>query len=170
MPPDTGFKIAFGPNAKSGDLSDFSRSVLNDIMGVAGVVTLTITSTQRSPQDQARVMFANIERDGVAKQKALYKAPGQAVIDAYAAAKAAGKSPDEIKAAMVARILELGPEKVSRHAADPKVLNVFDVSPASVSRGDAFVAAARNDARVSKVLTPANNDPAFHLEIPQPQA
>src|SRR6201993_5314073 len=168
MPENAGGNIVFGSNAKSGDLSDFSRSVLSDIMGVAGVTTLTITSTQRSPQDQARVMYANIVRDGVAKQKALYKAPGQAVVDAYAAAKAAGKSPDEIKAAMVDRILELGPETVSRHAADPKVLNVFDVSPASVAHGDAFVAAARADARVSKVLTPANNDPAFHLEIPQP--
>jgi hypothetical protein len=170
MPADTDYNVVFGPNAKSGDLSDFSRSVLEDIMRAAGVATLTITSTQRSPQDQARVMYANIVRDGVAKQKGLYKAPGQSVIDAYAAAKAAGKSPDEIKAAMVARILELGPEKVSRHAADPKVLNVFDVSPSSVSHGDAFVAAAKSDARVSKVLTPANNDPAFHLEIPQPQA
>jgi hypothetical protein len=168
MPADNDRNIVFGPNAKSGDLSDFTRAVLSDIMGAADVTTLTITSTQRSPQDQARVMYDNIVRDGVARQKGLYKAPGQAVIDAYAAAKAAGKSPDEIRAAMVARILELGPEKVSRHAADPKVLNVFDVSPASVAHGDAFVAAARSDARVSKVLTPANNDPAFHLEIPQP--
>jgi len=115
-------------------------------------------------------MFDNIERDGVAKQKALYKPAGQSVIDAYAAARNAGKSPDEIKAAMVARILEIGPEKVSRHAADPKLLNVFDVSPASVARQSAFVQAARDDRRVAKVLTPAENDPAFHLEIPQPQA
>ena len=141
-------------------------------MRVANVVRLTITSTQRSPQDQARVMFDNIVREGVAKQKALYKAPGQSVIDAYVTAKNAGKSADDIKAAMVARILEVGPDKVSRHAADPKVLNVFDISPSSVSASEdvqqAFVRVARKDPRVSKVLTPADNDPAFHLEIPQP--
>jgi hypothetical protein len=56
MPADTDRNVVFGPNAKSGDLSDFSRGVLNDIMRVAGVASLTITSTQRSPQDQARMM------------------------------------------------------------------------------------------------------------------
>lgn len=170
MPADAERNIVFGPNAKSADVSEFSLSVLRDIMRTADVARLTITSTQRSPQDQARVMFDNIERDGVARQKALYKPAGQSVIDAYVAAKAAGKTADEIKAAMVARILEIGPEKVSRHAADPRVLNVFDVSPASVAHQEAFVAAARNDGRVAKVLTPAENDPAFHLEIPQSPA
>ncbi len=168
MPTDNDRNIVFGPNAKPSDVSDFTLTVLRDIMRTAGVARLTITSTQRSPQDQARVMFNNIERDGVANQKRLYKAPGQSVIDAYAAAKSAGKSADEIKAAMLARILEIGPEKVSRHAADPKVLNVFDIAPASVARQSDFVQAARSDQRVAKVLTPAENDPAFHLEIPQP--
>ena len=28
----------------------------------------------------------------------------------------------------------------------------------------------KQDGRVAKVLTPADNDPAFHLEIPQPKA
>jgi hypothetical protein len=170
MPADSDRNIVFGPNAKSADVSEFTLTVLRDIMRSADVAQLTITSTQRSPQDQARVMFANIERDGVARQKALYKPAGQSVIDAYVAAKSAGKSPDEIRAAMVARILEIGPEKVSRHAADPNVLNVFDVAPASVARPTEFVAAARGDSRVAKVLTPAENDPAFHLEIPQPRA
>ncbi|HKO58835.1 MAG TPA: hypothetical protein VJ276_23410 [Thermoanaerobaculia bacterium] len=170
MPADNERNIVFGPNAKSADVSEWSLSVLRDLMRTADVARLTITSTQRSPQDQARVMFDNIERDGVARQKALYKPAGQSVIDAYAAAKAAGKSAADIKAAMVARIMEIGPEKVSRHAADPKVLNVFDISPASVANQAEFVDAARNDGRVAKVLTPAENDPAFHLEIPQPPA
>jgi hypothetical protein len=170
MPADSDRNIVFGPNAKSADVTDFTLTVLRDIMRVADVAKLTITSTQRSPQDQARVMYDNIERDGVARQKALYKPAGQSVINAYAAAKAAGKPPDEIKAAMLAQILKIGPEKVSRHAADPKVLNVFDISPASVAHQNEFVAAAKKDNRVAKVLTPADNDPAFHLEIPQPKA
>jgi hypothetical protein len=168
MPADPDRNIVFGPNAKSADVSDFTLTVLRDIMRAAGVPKLTITSTQRSPQDQARVMFDNIEREGVARQKRLYKPAGQSVIDAYVTAKDAGKTPDDIKAAMVARILEIGPEKVSRHAADPRVLNVFDISPASVAHQTEFIAAARQDNRVAKVLTPADNDPAFHLEIPQP--
>src|SRR5436853_6480728 len=99
MPADTDRKIVFGPNAKNADVSEFTLSVLSDIMRAADVARLTITSTQRSPQDQARVMYDNIVRDGVAKQKALYKPAGQSVIDAYVAAKSDGKSSDGIKAA-----------------------------------------------------------------------
>lgn len=160
--------IVFGPNAKASDITSYSLGVLRDIMGVAGIATLTISSTQRSPADQARVMYANIESQGVDAQKKLYKEPGQAVIDVYVAGKSAGKSADEIKADMTAKINEIGPYNVSHHAADPQLLNVFDVAPSSVPNTDAFQAAVTGDSRVAKFLTPPK-DPGLHLEIPQPQ-
>src|SRR5256885_15062173 len=118
--------IVFGPNAKSSDVSEYSLGVLQDVMNAANVVKLTISSTQRSPAYQARVMFNNLETQGVAAKRKLYKPPGQAVIDVYVAGKGANEPADDIKAEMTAKILELGPETVSHHAADPKVLNVFD--------------------------------------------
>ncbi|HEV7427957.1 MAG TPA: hypothetical protein VGQ46_16495 [Thermoanaerobaculia bacterium] len=166
MPNDN--NIVFGPNAKSSDVTPYSLGVLRDVMTAANVAKLTISSTQRSPADQARVMFNNLETQGVAAQRRLYKPPGQAVIDVYVAGKAAGKTSDAIKAEMTAKINELGPMTVSHHAADPKVLNVFDVAPSSVADVAAFQTAAKNDARVSKFLTPPN-DPGLHFEIPQPQ-
>jgi len=166
MPDD----IVFGPNAKASDVTAYSLGVLRDVMRVAGIARLTISSTQRSPADQARVMFDNIEQHGVAAQKALYKEPGRAVIDVYVAAKAAGKSPTDIKAAMTAKIVDLGPFNVSHHAADPNLLNVFDVAPSSVpaAQTDAFERAVLGDPRVAKFLKPPQ-DPGLHLEIPQPQ-
>lgn len=158
--------IVFGPNAKPSDVSPYSLGVLQDVMNAANVVKLTISSTQRSPADQARVMYNNLETQGVAAQRKLYKPPGQAIIDVYVAGKAAKKTADAIKADMTAKILELGPEKVSHHAADPKVLNVFDVAPSSVADVAAFQNAAKSDKRVSKFLTPPN-DPGLHFEIPQ---
>lgn len=160
--------IVFGPNAKSSDVTPYSLGVLRDVMAAAKVAKVIISSTQRSPADQARVMYNNLETQGVAAQKKLYKEPGQAVIDVYVAGKAAGKTADAIKAEMTAKINELGPMTVSHHAADPKLLNVFDVAPSSVSDPNDFQAAAKADARVSKFLTPPN-DPGFHFEIPQPQ-
>lgn len=160
--------VVFGPNAKSSDVTPYSLGVLRDVMSAAKVAKVTISSTQRSPADQARVMYNNCETQGVAAQKKLYKEPGQAVIDVYVAGKAASKSPDAIKADMTAKINELGPMNVSHHAADPKVLNVFDVAPSSVANVDSFQKAAKADARVSKFLTPPN-DPGLHFEIPQPQ-
>ena len=164
MPDD----IVFGPNAKSSDVTPYSLGVLRDVMAAANVATVTISSTQRSPADQARVMFNNLETQGVAAQRRLYKPPGQAVIDVYEAGKAAGQTPDAIKAGMTAKIVELGPMNVSHHAADPKLLNVFDVAPSSVADVDTFQKAAKAETRVSKFLTPPN-DPGLHFEIPQPQ-
>lgn len=165
MPPE----IKFGKNASKENVTNFSLKVLEDILQAAGIGSALISSTARTPADQARVMFNNIVGTSVAAQKKLYAAAGDAVIDEYVKAKKAGKTPVEIKAAMEAKIIELGPTKVSHHAADPLVLCVFDVAPSSIAKKAAFEQAVRKDKRVSKFLTPPL-DPGYHLEIPQPKA
>ena len=162
-------EIKFGPNAKKENVTNFSLKVLEDILQAAGLTSATISSTARTPADQARVMFDNIQSQGVAAQKKLYAAAGDAVIDEYVKAKAAKKTPIEIKAAMEAKILAIGPTKVSHHAADPNVLCVFDVAPSSIEKKAAFEKAVQADKRVKKFLKPPL-DPGYHLEIPQPKA
>jgi hypothetical protein len=159
--------IRFGPNAKSADVTEFSRGVLRDIMRRAGLSRVTVSSTSRSPAEQARVMFNNLERFGVAHQKALYGPAGDLVIEVYRKAKEAGRGAAAIKALMTDEIVRVGPNRVSRHAADPKVLNVLEISPSSVSLRQEFEHAVRQDARVSRFITPPM-DPGYHLEIPQP--
>ena len=131
-------EIKFGPNAKQENVTNFSLKVLEDILQAAGLNSATISSTSRTPADQARVMFNNIEKTGVAAQKKLYAAAGDAVIDEFVKAKKAKKTPTEIKAAMEAKIIALGPTKVSHHAADPNILCVFDVAPSSITKKEAF--------------------------------
>lgn len=162
-------EIKFGPNAKKENDTNFSLKVLEDILQKAGLTTATISSTARTPADQARVMFDNIKSQGVAAQKKLYAAAGDAVIDEYVKAKAAKKTDIEIKAAMEAKIIAIGPTKVSHHAADPNILCVFDVAPSSITKKAAFETAVTADKRVKKFLKPPL-DPGYHLEIPQPQA
>lgn len=159
--------IAFGPNARSDAVTPFSQQVLRDIMRRAGISRLVISSTSRNPAEQARVMFNNLERFGVAHQKALYGPAGDQVIEVYRQAKATGHNATTIKARMAQEIIRIGPTRVSRHAADPTVLNVFDVAPSSVARKAAFEQAVRAESRVSKFITPPT-DPGYHLEIPQP--
>lgn len=161
--------ITFGTRANQDVVSTHTRDVLSDILQESGNSSATITSTARTVEDQARIMYGNIERDGVAEQKRLYGVNGDKVIDAYVAAKAEGLDEMGIRARMVAKINELGPTNVSKHLADPNVLNVIDVSPASIADREAFEAAVRADPRVSKFLTPGDGDPAYHIEIPQPQ-
>ena len=170
MPDDSDdITIKYGTNANDKDVTSFSLVVLKDILRTAGLSGALISSTARSPAQQARVMFNNIEAKGVAAQKKLYAAAGDEVIDVYVKSKAAKKSPDQIKADMEAKIIELGPTSVSHHAADPKVLNVFDVAPSSIVDKKAFELAVSKEKRVSKFLLPPN-DPGYHLEIPQPPA
>lgn len=158
--------IRFGPNAKSGDVTSFSRRVLVDIMQRAGLTRLEISSTSRSPADQARVMYNNLERFGVAHQKSLYGPAGDRVIDVYHHGKRRGQDASTIKARMTSEIIRIGPTRVSRHAADPNILNVFDVAPSSVARKQAFEREVRADRRVTRFIMPPT-DPGYHLEIPQ---
>lgn len=164
MPPE----IKFGKNAKKENVTNFSMQVLEDILQAAGISSALISSTARPPSDQARVMFDNIVGTSVAAQKQLYAAAGDAVIDEYVKAKKAGKTPVEIKAAMEAKIIAIGPTKVSHHAADPNILCVFDVAPSSIDKKAEFERAVTKDKRVSKFLKPPL-DPGYHLEIPQPK-
>lgn len=161
-------EIKFGSKAKKENVTNFSLQVLEDILQVAGLSSAVTSSTSRTPTDQARVMFNNIVSKGVAAQKKLYAAAGDAVIDEYVKAKKAKKTPTEIKAAMEAKIIEIGPTKVSHHASDPNILCVFDVAPSSIAKKAAFEKAVKADKRVKRFITPPL-DPGYHLEIPQPK-
>jgi hypothetical protein len=165
--------ITFGPNAVQSVVSQHSLDILKDILTAAGLTSATITSTARNAADQARAMYDNLQNKGVAHQKALYGPAGDQVIDVYVAAKAEGKSPTQIKAAMEAKITEIGPARVSRHCADPTRLNVFDVGPRSIgdeAANEAFKRAAQAEVaggRVSNFI-PYPKDPGHHFEIVPP--
>jgi hypothetical protein len=161
--------FSFGPKANQSVFSQRSHAIVSQILDAAGLATCKITSTSRTPADQARAMFNNIVNTSVKKQKNLYGANGDKVIDVFVAQKAAGKSATEIKAAMTAKIIELGPGRVSHHCADPAVLNVIDIAPSSIAKKQAFedaVEDAMNAGLVSRFIRPPV-DPAYHLEIPQ---
>lgn len=164
----SGICIVFSPDAKKEVVSTYTLTVLEEILTKAQLSGVTITSTSRTVEDQARIMFNNIRSKGVDNQKELYGPNGDKVIDVYVAAKKDGKTDQQIIGLMVDKINELGPGNVSKHIADPQKLNVIDIAPSSITNKSAFVQAVNADKRVSKFLTPPA-DPAYHLEIPQPQ-
>lgn len=151
-------------------VSEYSRLVLTDIMRKAGVPSILITSTARTPADQARIMYENIERFGVEHQKLLYSKYGDQVIDEYSKYKSKKHHKQFIISMMQAKIIALDPSKISNHVADPIKLNVIDIAPSSIgtSLRSLFVAAVQGEKRVAKYLGPPK-DPAYHLEIPQPE-
>jgi hypothetical protein len=157
--------INFGQNAKREYVSPHALQIIEKILRASGLTSCLITSTARTPADQARVMYNNIFAEGAAKQKALYAAAGDAVIDVYIQAHKAQKTPSQIKAAMEAKIIEIGPDKVSRHCADWKKLVVVDIAPSSIGNKALFEKSVISERGVSKFLLPPL-DPAYHLEIP----
>lgn len=164
-------KIAFGSGAKSSDVSEHSLSVLKAVMAKAGVSSVVISSTARDPFNQARVMFNNIKSTGVAAQKKLYAAAGDMVIDVFVDAQKAGKSKNETIKMMEAKIIAIGPSKVSHHAADLSKLNVFDVAPSSIpsAKKKDWEAAIKANKSIAKFIFPPL-DPGYHFEIKQPGA
>lgn len=163
---DTPISISYDSTANKDSVSDYTVGVLKDILRAAKLSSAIISSTTRTPSEQARVMYNNIEAHSVDQQKGLYANAGDQVIDVYVKGKADGKSKDEIISSMEAKIIELGPTTVSKHCADTSELNVIDVRPSSIANHTAFEKAVEEDTRVSKFLKPPS-DPAYHLEVPQ---
>lgn len=157
------------PTRDSAKVSAYTKKVLEDIMKQSGITQITITSTARTADEQARIMYENIEAHGVAHQKNLYGPYGDKVIDEYSLLKSQGKSNADIISGMTTKITSLGPGNVSRHAGDPNKLNVVDIAPSSINLAlrRKFETSVNSDSRVSKFLTPPG-DPAYHLEILQP--
>ena len=162
-PPVTvGVVPAVAVNISNGAVvSESAVTVLKDILRTAGLTSATITSGRRTPDDQTRVMYDNLQASGVVSQKALYGPNGDAVIDVYAAQKQSGASEAVIKAAMKQKIDQLGCSNVSNHCSTS---DVFDVAPSSISNDSVFRTAVQNSSAVKKYIFPPT-DPAYHIEL-----
>ena len=160
-------KIRFGKYARPEVVSVYALSVVKDLLRNSGNYSALITSTLRTPADQARAMYNNLigGPEQVARQKALYGKNGDQIIDAFVAAQAAGEDKRGILNAMIEKIEEIGPTKVSRHMADFSKLVVLDIAPSSIKYKKRFKEEVELDERVSRFYYPPK-DPAFHLEIP----
>jgi hypothetical protein len=113
-------------------------------------------------------MYHNLEKG----QSPKYGAKGQQVISAYHQAKRENKTVAEILQVMADKAREIRWQ--SGHMQMPEdyaKLNIIDIAPSSVKNRAAFEQALnkiKTDGKISKWLGPKDNDPAYHIEIPQP--
>lgn len=162
--------IAYGGNADPAAVSDRMIDIVKDGLRAAGATTGRITSTARTPADQARAMFNNCLNNGAASQLALYAAAGDAVIRVYIA-RTQGLTTAQIRAqagaiqsAMEAEIVAQGPENVSRHCGDPAVRTVIDVGYSSFNATNRPLFQNAVSGRVSRLIDEPNNS-CLHLEL-----
>ena len=161
--------IYYGTGANSSVVAKTSEETIKKILSNAGLTSATISSTQRTPEKQAQVMFNDLKSGAPDK----YRKPGTAVQAVYYTLKRAGKSDDYILDQMIKEVYKQGPGKVSHHCGDPAKLTVVDISIKSIpaDKQEAFVTAilqAQKSGLVSDFQYPGNNpnEAAFHIEIP----
>lgn len=164
----------FANNVRQDTLKNYSLKILDTIALAADidVKILVVTSTIRNSEDQARIMFNNIQ----AGKSAKYGEAGSAVVDTYNEHVKAGNSSSEIKSAMTDVIQQYADKGrlASNHQGDPTKLNVFDIAPSSVTK-NAITAwqdaldTAMSSRSIDKYYGPNTRtfDPAYHLEIIQ---
>jgi hypothetical protein len=140
---------------------------LSHVLEKCDVSDALVTSTVRTPEDQARIMYDNLTTHGVSAQRALYKpAFGGIIIDVYEHQKAMGATSDATKRAMAQKIIEIGPEHISAHCTADPTKCVFDVAPLSIpgDKKKAFINQVSVAVGLIKFLRPPM-DPAFHIEL-----
>jgi hypothetical protein len=170
-------RIGFAATANSAVVSAGMIDVIKDGLRAAGQASAVISSTARTPADQARAMFQNLVNPAnsiatnVANQLALYKPPGDAVINVFTALTASMTSAQinanaaTIQAAMVTEINNQGPGNVSRHCADPTVVSVVDVGGASFNGTNGTIFRTSVTPRLTNFIDEIATNNAYHLEL-----
>lgn len=153
-------KINYSSSANKSTVSDYTTSVLVDVMNTTGESSVQVNSTARSIEEQVSLMSDMVESRGISAQKKMYGSAGDKVLDKY---------PDE--KAMLETAKAIGPNKISKHCADLNQMNVVDVSPVNggIKNAKSFSSNAQANPSVTTVLSPWTTtfDPAIHIEIPQ---
>lgn len=166
----------FSDTARGESVSNYSRKILDTIATASNVdvTTLLITSTTRTPEDQARIMYEQLGNGTISR----YGSTGRAVIDIYHDSIKNGNDARQTRNAMrdtIQKYLDNG-QRVSNHLGDPKVLNVFNISPTSISKDniktwEETLSQALDGNVISTYLGPRTRvyDSAYHIEINQPK-
>lgn len=110
-------------------VSSYSMDVIKLALKESGMECAAITSTLRTPEEQAKIMLKNAKKD-LPSQYRLYGSRGDAVLKVYAENKS--KADNEIISLMVNKINEFSEsgQRVSKHCVsieNYKKLNIFDI-------------------------------------------
>lgn len=171
-------RLTYGANANPAVVSAAMVDVIRDGQRAAGQSTATITSTSRTPDDQARAMFQNLTNptrtiaQNVQIQLDLYGAAGDRVINVFVA-QTAGMTRAQIiansaaiRAAMAADITaNIQAWSQTGHLADPNILVVVDVwaTVFNAQNGPLFVASVQP--RVTRFFDERATNNCYHLEL-----
>ncbi|ERL54932.1 hypothetical protein [Psychrobacter aquaticus] len=171
--------IEIGFTTKRSDVvTEKTRMVLRELAQKYGIKKVVITSTLRTPEEQATAMYNNISKGRVIR----YAAPGAAVTRVCQSGIKKGLGKNQIIRNMVSKILEYDKKglRVSKHCVSFETYakkNIVDLGVnsnglntyAKKKRFQEICDAALKQGKLSSFISPLRDkaEPAFHLEIPQ---
>ena len=141
-------------------LSAQAEQVLREILAKAQEPKARIFNTFRSEEEQAVVMYRNLENLGIAANRQAYqdKTAAGRVIDAYEQAKNKNWPPDKIAGAILKSLQTVGAAKISAHcqAQNPAI----DLD--GLQNPSRFEQICRADARLKQLI---KDQQGYHLEL-----
>ncbi len=159
-------------------VTEKSKNILCELASQYGMKTIYITSTLRTPEEQARAMYNNIANGRVIR----YAAPGAEVTRICQNGIKKGLGKTKTINNMVSKILEYDKKgiRVSKHCVSFETYakkNIIDLgvnsngftSNAQKRKFQEICDLALNQGKLSSFISPLRDkaEPAFHLEIPQ---
>ena len=173
----TDVTVNYGANANAGAVWARTLDIIKDSLRAAGQRSATITSTTRSPGDQARAMFQNLVNPAfpvstnVVNQLNLYSASGDMVINVFVqmtqglTRQQILQNQTVIRAAMEQEINNQGPQNVSRHCGDPAQRNVVDIGASVFNANNIQLFINAIQRRVNYYLDERRNNGCIHIEV-----
>lgn len=161
--------VKFADSVDASVVSEKSLKIIKDNMNTASVTELMITSTSRTVQKQAEVMYNNCEATGVDTQLAIYGDSGKKVINKYKELKDAKKTKDEIISGMTSEIEDVKKTNTTafQHTGDHTKKNVFDIGQSSITPQNNKADLEKNLKADTKINLMLNENSCFHVEIAQ---
>ena len=159
-------------------VTEKSKNILCELASQYGMKTIYITSTLRTPEEQARAMYNNIANGRVIR----YAAPGAEVTRICQNGIKKGLGKTKTINNMISKILEYDKKgiRVSKHCVSFETYakkNIIDLgvnsngftSNAQKRKFQEICDLALNQGKLSSFISPLRDkaEPAFHLEIPQ---
>lgn len=144
-----------------------AKELVQDVLRETNNATATITSTTRSPADQASEILTIYRRDGLQAALRLYGSAGDTVINFYDANKQLSRA--ELISGGTRRVRQFirtaGNNRTQLMHVTPVVATTFDIAPSSISNVDQIVRILRRIPDVRRVIAPGGAERALHIEI-----
>jgi hypothetical protein len=184
-PVRAGLSLAFGlgflatiaaadPELAGRPVPEPAKTVLIEILARAKLAGAKVTSTTRTAEEQARVMFAFVNQHGLDAALELYGPHGDAIVTVCKKSVTKhGKCVEAVLPKLIEetrhqlKLLEQQGDKRTElmHTSDSHF--TIDIDPESISDRPAFERAVTDDQRVTRFLRPPLDRNSYHLEIPK---